>query len=232
MQPMSKHLRSPIRDRIVRALHYRLTRNGVDMMYVAGGSNYCNSIAAAMRLGSMTLNGFEASAIMHFVRSTSALSGSIAELGVFRGGSSHLICEIKGEKALHLFDTFDGLPELTARDGRHSIFSKGQFVSSLEQVRQYVSGFPNVHFHPGIFPETAVSISDERFSFVHLDADLYESTKTALEFFYPRMVQQGVILSHDCFAPGVAQAFTEFFTSKPENVFYQPAGSQCFVVKA
>jgi hypothetical protein len=98
-------------------------------------------------------------------------------------------------------------------------------------VREYISGFPNVFVHPGLFPDTAAPVADERFSFVHLDADLYESTKSALQFFYQRMISQGVLLSHDCFAPGVARAFSEFFQDKPENVFYQPAGNQCFIVK-
>src|ERR1035437_2891958 len=43
------------------------------------------------------------------------LGGDIAEVGVFRGGSAKLICEVKGSARLHLFDTFEGMPEPDAR---------------------------------------------------------------------------------------------------------------------
>ena len=40
------------------------------------------------------------------VKATRKLSGDIAEVGVYRGGSAMIICEAKGNKKLHLFDTF------------------------------------------------------------------------------------------------------------------------------
>src|SRR5437763_12407749 len=42
------------------------------------------------------------------------LPGDIAELGVFRGGSAKLIASLKGDKALLLFDTFEGMPKARA----------------------------------------------------------------------------------------------------------------------
>ena len=41
-------------------------------------------------------------------RFTKKIDGDIAEVGTYRGGSAKLICEAKGEKKLHLFDTFEG----------------------------------------------------------------------------------------------------------------------------
>ena len=35
----------------------------------------------------------------------------MAEVGVYQGVSAKLICEAKGDKELHLFDTFEGLPD-------------------------------------------------------------------------------------------------------------------------
>jgi hypothetical protein len=41
------------------------------------------------------------------------------------------------------------------------------------------------------------AVENEKFSFVHSDVDLYASTRSVLEFFYPRMLPGGVILTHD-----------------------------------
>lgn len=127
------------------------------------------------------------------------------------------MCEAKGSTPLHLFDTFAGLPdEIDESDGR---FKKGMFRASEEKVRERLSEYPNVHIHPGLFPDTAGPVESTKFSFVHLDVDLYSVTKKALEFFYPRMLPGGRILSHDygqC--EGVWKAFDEFTASKPEKL--------------
>jgi hypothetical protein len=143
--------------------------------------------------------------------------GVFAEVGVFRGASAKLICEAKGKTILHLFDTFEGLPdEVSERDGR---FKKGMFIANEKDVKERLSKYPNVAIHPGVFPKTADVIKDIKFSFVHLDVDLYSVTKKALEFFYPRMLPGGRIISHDygqC--EGVWVAFDEFISDKPEKL--------------
>lgn len=146
--------------------------------------------------------------VWHQARIMAGHGGAFAEVGVFRGGSAKLICGAKGAIPLHLFDTFAGLPDVGRTDAR---FERGMFAASAEAVRLRLSGYPDVHLHPGLFPATAMAITDLRFSFVHLDVDLYQVTKDALEFFYPRMLGGGRILSHDygqC--EGVWRAFDEF----------------------
>ena len=66
----------------------------------------------------------------------------------------------------------------------------------------------------GVFPETSVSVSTKKFSFVHLDANLYQTTLDALEFFWPRMTSGGRVVCHDYNTnsmPGIKKAFSEFF---------------------
>ena len=177
---------------------------------------------------SMVLLDSEAFSICAQVRATAKVLGDIAEVGVYRGGSGRLICEEKGERALHLFDTFDGLPPATEWDPK---FREGGFASSFEQVQNYLQRFPRVHFYKGLFPETAAGLEDLRFSFVHLDVDLYQSTLSGLEWFYPRMSRGAVLISHDyTIAKGVRKAFDEFFTDKPECLI-ELSGSQVAFVK-
>jgi O-methyltransferase len=175
-----------------------------------------------------TMGVDEAYLIRSAVLGTAKLGGDIAEVGVFRGGTARVICEAKGDRTLHLFDTFEGLPQPGEID---SAFHKGQYACTLESVRAYLSGFAGVHFYKGYFPATGDPVKDRNFSFVHLDVDLYESTARALAFFYPRMMVGGSIISHDYVEfPGVRNAFDEFFADKPEPVI-EMSGNQCLVVK-
>lgn len=178
----------------------------------------------------LLLEDIEAYHIYMAVKTTQKVPGDIAEVGVYRGGSAKIICSAKGEKALHLFDTFEGLPKVDEIDMVWP-FYEGKFAASFESVRDYLKESRNVHFYKGIFPDTAGPVKDTVFSLVNLDVDCYESTKLSLEFFYPRMSRGGIIISHDYItAPGVKKAFDDFFEGKTEPVL-ETAGSQCLVVK-
>lgn len=180
----------------------------------------------------MLLTEHEAYQIVMAVRRTSKISGDIAEVGTYEGGSSKLIAETRGtgsNKHIYLFDTFEGLPEL--QDIDRSNFSDKQYQASYEKVKAYLSAYPGISIFKGIFPASGTAITNKRFSFVHLDVDLYEATKESLEFFYPRMERGGVIISHDYLtAPGVRKAVDEFMADKPEAVF-ESSTAQCFIVK-
>lgn len=180
----------------------------------------------------MLLEDWEAFQIYMAVKQTAKIKGEIAEVGVFRGGSAKLICEAKENKELHLFDTFEGLPDLNQVDSPKK-FHKNQFSSSFDEVKDYLKSYQDVYFYKGLFPSTAGPITDKRFSFVHLDVDLYESTLECIKFFYSRMEKGGILISHDYrYAPGVKKAFDEFFNDKPEPVIEtEILGTQCLVVK-
>src|SRR5690606_38072231 len=105
---------------------------------------------------------------------------------------------------------------------------KGIYDASLESVQNYLSEFDNVSYYKGFFPDSAVDLDpDLKFCFVNMDVDLYESTLSCLEFFYPRMHPGGIMLSHDySLLTSVERAFTEFFADKRENLIELPT-TQC-----
>jgi O-methyltransferase len=178
----------------------------------------------------LLLEDIEAYHIFMAVKCTQKVPGDIAEVGVYKGGSAKIICSAKGNKHLHLFDTFEGLPKVEDIDMVWP-FYEGKFAASYDSVREYLKDGDNVFFYKGIFPQTSGPVKDKVFSFVNLDVDCYESTKQCLEFFYGRMSSGGILLSHDYItAPGVKKAFDDFFEGKPEPVL-ETAGSQCIVVK-
>ena len=85
----------------------------------------------------------------------------------------------------------------------------------------------NVIIRKGVFPETAIGLESEMFSFVYLDLDLYLSTLKALEFFYPRVTKGGYFYIHDYNNPseskaGVFRAVNEFMKNKLEKIMEVP----------
>jgi O-methyltransferase len=177
------------------------------------------------------LSDFEFLHLHTLIKKTEKIAGDVAEVGVFKGGSAKIICETT-KKQVHLFDTFAGLPEISAED-TGTQFKKGEYYASLDEVKDYLKNYSNALFYKGLFPSTSHPIEDKKFSLVHLDVDIYESTLDCLKFFYPRISKGGVIISHDytC-AKGVKKAFDEFFKDKPEIIIDSIiASSQCFIIK-
>ncbi len=174
-------------------------------------------------------SAFEAFYVYSLAKTQSRLPGELAEVGVFEGATARLICEAKGDRALHLFDTFCGLPPDSDKDlGIHRIH---QYACDRRSVETYLAGYDRICFHEGRFPESTLDLPEQTYSFVHLDVDLYESTKAALEYFYPRMTPGGAIVSHDySMLAGVQQAVDEFFAHKPERPIEQPT-TQCVIFK-
>lgn len=178
----------------------------------------------------LLLEDIEAYHIYMAAKRTQKVPGDIAEVGVFKGGSAKIICSAKGEKSLHLFDTFEGLPKVEDIDMVWP-FYEGKFAASYDSVKNYLKNESNLFFYKGLFPKTSEPVKEKTFSLVNLDVDTYDSTKKCLEFFYTRMSSGGIILSHDYItAPGVKKAFDDFFENKTEPVL-ETAGSQCLVVK-
>jgi hypothetical protein len=179
--------------------------------------------------GRSLLTSFEAFLIYSVARAQAHLDGAFAEVGVYRGASAKLICEVKGDKPLHLFDTFAGLPK--SIDVDRNVHRVGQYRADLASVQEYLRDYDNVHYHQGVFPESTSSVADQSYALAHFDVDLYEGTQACLEYFYPRMSPGGIIVSHDYdWASGVRKAFDEFFADKREQIVEMPT-TQCLVWK-
>ena len=151
------------------------------------------------------------------------IAGDIAELGVHKGETAKLIYEMTSAHKLHLFDTFEGFSE---KDLKYENRQEGKYTtnefSDTDQVtvRKYINGGDRIVFHPGHFPSTAAGVENQKFSFVHLDADLYLPTIEALKFFYKRLSPGGVIIVHDYNHTwdGIKKAFDEFMPTIPESL--------------
>lgn len=160
------------------------------------------------------------------------LQGDIAEVGVWRGGTLELIAKLNPETTVWGFDSFEGLPTPTEKDNYHK---QGDFSDvEYENILGYLGTVcRNVNLVKGFVPDTFLQIDPfKKFKFVLIDVDLYQSVKDCFDYFYPRMVDGGVIICDDIGWDSVAggeQALMEFAdTINPTfkgELFYYPGHS-------
>lgn len=133
--------------------------------------------------------------------------GLYLEFGVFTGETINYIAQ-KTNNQVFGFDSFEGLPEFW-RDG----FEKGRFSTGrLPQVKQ------NVTLIKGWFDQTASSFIASHSGtivYLHIDCDLYSSTKTIFDTLQTRIVPCTVIVFDEYFnypgwQNGEYKAFQEF----------------------
>ncbi len=160
--------------------------------------------------------------------------GDVMEAGVFQGGTARLLRLALGAehgRALHLFDSFDGMKSVSASDDRHV---EGDLSdTSVAGVQKVVGADDFIHYHRGWIPDTFAGLEDCRFCFAHIDLDLYEGVRDSLAFLYPRLSSGGVIVFDDygfASCPGARKAVDEFFADKPEHPLTLST-SQCVVHK-
>jgi Macrocin-O-methyltransferase (TylF) len=163
------------------------------------------------------------------------LPGDIVEIGVYRGATASILANIarRLNRTAYLLDTFEGFADsdlVGIDDDKPSVFDD----TSLEQVRAFV-GDENVQYIKGHFPATASELPpDGSYCLVHIDCDLYAPTRSALEYFYPRMVPGGFIIVHDYSSlhwDGAETAVDQFFAGRSEAVVPLPDGAGSVVIR-
>jgi len=151
-------------------------------------------------------------------RDTASLAGSVAELGVARGGITRLLSAMFPHKNVYAIDGFTGLVDT---DPKFDLLPAKTFADiEVETTREALRECKNVILYHGIFPAVIdARLSNDRFSLVHLDTDTYQSIRAGLRFFVPRLVRGGMIFIDDYGwdkAPGVQRAVDEMLPEWPD----------------
>lgn len=141
-----------------------------------------------------------------------APDGDFAEIGVYRGGSAMLLCAAAPKRQLHLFDTFEGHPRLQSEHDTHHHHAGRYSDTSANEVLERVGG--QTCMWVGEFPgRLAIERTwFPKLALVHLDADLWRSTRDALRYVVPLLVSRGVVVCDDygdADTPGVQTAVDE-----------------------
>ena len=171
-------------------------------------------------------------ALREFTQWTNKLGGDIPECGSYVGVSAWFMAnESKEQAEIYLFDSFKGLSDPSPDDritvtNAHT-WKKGDLTATLDELKQNLAGFKNIHIMEGWIPDCFKEVESCKFRLVHIDVDLYQPTLKSLEFFYPRLVNSGVIVLDDYgfdTCPGAYKPVNEFFTDKKDKIIHLPTG--------
>lgn len=144
-----------------------------------------SKISTIRKESGMLLWDDEAFMLYSCARATEKIPGDIAEVGTYRGGSTKVIALAKGGRSLITIDTFSGVPK-----NKDEAIKEGAYKADYEKVKQYLAGDATVV--RAVFPdETKTYLENRKFSFVHLDTDVYDATAKGLDFFFERMSIRG-----------------------------------------
>lgn len=133
--------------------------------------------------------------IERFCLEVNSLEGDAVEIGVHQGASAALICKHLPNATVYLFDTFEGMPAEMVTPGVDEHKAKDFNDTSLKTTRERLKNATNAVLVPGVFPQSATV--QPKIKFAHVDVDLYLSTKAALEWCWPLLVDGGVLLNDD-----------------------------------
>lgn len=168
--------------------------------------------------------------------------GDVAECGCWRGLSSYQIAsnliKMNFSQQYYIFDSFEGLSEFYKEDGKQTLTvneddRRKEFAYAYDLVKNNLNEFDFIEYKKGWIPERFGEIAEKKFSFVHIDVDLYQPIKDSLEFFYPRLVPGGIIVLDDygyLNFPGAKKAVDEFLVGVPAFFLPIPSGS-AFIMK-
>jgi O-methyltransferase len=147
------------------------------------------------------------------------VKGDIAEFGTMGGFTARTLANAmvfdpryqpnQPLRKLRLFDSFEGLPEITStidlasQHVKSGTWSKGGCrILSANQLRTMVEAIippSRVQIHEGWFADTVKQLPDDtRFALIHFDGDLYSSTMDALVPCFERgFVSKGAAICFD-----------------------------------
>jgi hypothetical protein len=157
--------------------------------------------------------------------------GHCMEFGVFAGGTIRFIGKRLSDRTVHGFDSFEGLPEPWAgySFGRRAFDTKGRLPRVPSNVRLHRGWFEDV------LPEWLRTHSGPA-AFMHIDCDLYSSTRTVLKLLGDRIVPGTIILFDEYFNyPNWEQhefkAFQEFVAERAIKYRYLAFSRQQALVR-
>lgn len=169
----------------------------------------------------------------------------VVECGCLHGHSTYLIARLLQENGftgqMHVFDSFEGLSAFTAPDegdfyqtDEQKAAIRQHFKADREQVTALLAPFGFVRFYPGWIPDRFDEVKERRLGFLSVDVDLYEPTRDSLRFFFPRLVEGGMVYLDDYGLyrtfPGARKAVDEYLAGVPHrHLLRMPFGSALII---
>ena len=146
---------------------------------------------------------------------------------------------IDKEANFHIFDSFEGLSEYDKIDIVPEIKQdlskrREQFACGEDIVRSNLKEFDFINYYKGWIPDRFKEVQDRKFSFVHIDVDLYQPIYDSFKFFYPRLLDGGIIVFDDYGStafPGAKEAVDRLLGEFNKPFFLPLPSGQAFLLK-
>ena len=134
---------------------------------------------------------------------TNSLEGDIVELGVASGDTlvfwGQLNDSFGNKKKILAYDTFEGFPKGSIHDGAFNQKKKNSYKNYTidfvkDKLNKYNINTDYIKLIKGRVPESLEGNHVDKVSLVNLDFDIHEPISESLNFFYPRLENEGIIL--------------------------------------
>lgn len=167
-------------------------------------------------------------------------TGSIVECGVWKGGMSLAMLKVFGkDRSYVLFDSFEGLPTPSERDGddarwwashtdhpRYFNNCKADYQEVSDVFNQYRNEQYDIKIIKGWFENTLTDTALKTVAFAHIDCDWYDSVFVSLETIWSKVPPGGVIVIDDYYDwEGCRKAVHDFLSSVNAREAIERVGS-------
>jgi O-methyltransferase len=149
------------------------------------------------------------------------VAGDIVECGTYKGGTAAALASTMGDNQRHLwlYDSFEGMPETTEKDGVDASHWVGSCVAAQADVEEALAlvelGGDRYTIRPGWFSQSFQQPLPEQIALLHCDADWYESVTEVLDTLYDRIVEGGCVVFDDFgFWEGCREAVFDFCANR------------------
>jgi len=213
-----------------------------NLRFIFGSFRYLSSnikqVGLFWKVKPYTLVSFERLYNVHMLSrliEENSMKGAFVECGVWKGGCvaimAHVAKKAGSNRKIWLFDSFEGLPEPTKKDGIEAkIFASKKDSGKLKSIKKVVASISDVNeilsklkidrknivIRKGWFQDTLPKAKKDigAISILRLDADWYESTKICLEKLYGLIIPKGYIIIDDYYSWGGCRKAVDEFIAK------------------
>lgn len=162
----------------------------------------------------------ELCSIAHLAMQLQSARGEIVEFGTAQGYNAALMAMALPGRAVHLFDSFEGLPAPTAED-QDPPFHKQGMISVPEEIP--LRTFEHFSLPPPILHKGWIEDQpalEYKVALAMIDCDYFSGCKASLNLLLPALSPGGQILVHDygdenSALPGIKKAVDQFLVDHP-----------------
>jgi len=173
--------------------------------------------------------------VLYAIRSAQTKNYNFVECGVGDGASAffslnEITDKLKNNFTMHLYDAWQPMKKEYLLESESKTAGKYHDLS-IERTKSNLKKFEkNIVYHQGNMPET-FNGSPESIVYLHIDLNSAKPTLSALNFFYPKLVNGGIIIFDDYGQVGYSDTkdvVDKFFSDKQGILFKSPTSQAIY----